>query len=189
MPPLLASEGSYFGIDIEVDNGTVVVAGYHRDIFAGGTYQQSTDIFFAHSSTAYNQDNWVVTDPVIADVPTLPDTIHPLDLEIGEDFVHLLYTRNHVDNPGIWYAHGELGQSDWLFTQFVGPSARHPVIAIQASEDGDQISATWIVDEGDLDRLVITKADSSWQVTNETSILSPGINRVMLCRRVTRFSF
>ena len=180
MPPLLASEGSYFGIDIEVDNGTVVVAGYHRDIFAGGTYQQSTDIFFAHSATAYNQDNWVVTDPVIADVPTLPDTIHPLDLEIGEDFVHLLYTRNHVDNPGIWYAHGELGQSDWLFTQFVGPSARHPVIAIQASEGGDQISATWIVDEGDLDRLVITKADSSWQVTNETSILSPGINRVML---------
>ena len=180
MPPLLASEGSYFGIDIEVENGTVVVAGYHRDIFAGGTYQQNTDIFFAHSETAYDEDNWIVTDSVIADVPTLPDTIHPLDVEIGEDFVHLLYTRNHVDNPGIWYAHGELGQSDWLFTQFVAPSARHPVIAVQESDDGDEISATWIVDEGDLDRLVITKTDSSWGVTNETSVLSPGINRVFL---------
>ncbi|MFL2977693.1 MAG: S8 family serine peptidase [Candidatus Thalassarchaeaceae archaeon] len=180
MPPLLASEGSYFGIDLEVEDGTVVVAGYHRDIFAGGTYQQSTDIFLTHSDTAYDQDNWTVTKPVIADVPTLPGTIHPLDVEIGEDFIHLLYTRNHVDDPGIWYAHGELGQSNWLFTQFVGPSAHHPVLAVHSSEEGDEIFTTWIVDEGDLDRLVITEADSSWQITNETSILAPGINRVLL---------
>ena len=180
MPPLLASEGSYFGIDLEVEDGIVVVAGYHRDIFAGGTYQQSTDIFLTHSDTAYDQDNWTVTKPVIADVPTLPGTIHPLDVEIGEDFIHLLYTRNHVDDPGIWYAHGELGQSNWLFTQFVGPSAHHPVLAVHSSEEGDEIFTTWIVDEGDLDRLVITEADSSWQITNETSILAPGINRVLL---------
>ena len=53
MDPILLSDGKYWGVDIDVDGTKLLVAGYHRDLLTGGTYQDLTSIFILEADAPH----------------------------------------------------------------------------------------------------------------------------------------
>ena len=51
MPALKLSEGSYYGLTFDQHDGTMVLAGYHRDLSTSGSWQDITSIFVVSSAT------------------------------------------------------------------------------------------------------------------------------------------
>ena len=188
MEPLLSSEGSYFGLDIDVNGDTVAIAGYYRDIFNAGSYTDTTSVFTIHSTTSFDNSSWVISDPVIPNIVIDHSSVSPVDIEVGEEFTHLLYTHSEELPSGsvvdaIWYAHGDLGNENWLFRKDVVEDGDNPVMLV-LSEDGiDRIYTAWTIGDGYSMQLTLTEADTSFDKKNETSLSTPGIRHISLINK------
>ena len=185
MEPLLSSEGSYFGLDIDVNGDTVAIAGYYRDIFNAGSYTDTTSVFTIHSTTSFDNSSWIISDPVIPNIVIDHSSVSPIDIEVGEEFTHLLYTHSEELPSGsvvdaIWYAHGDLGNENWLFRKDVVEDGDNPVMLV-LSEDGiDRIYTAWTIGDGYSMQLTLTEADTSFDQKNDTSMSTPGIRHISL---------
>jgi len=188
MPPLLSSEGTYLGIDIDVLDETVAIGGYFRDIFASGAYTDSTSVFTIHSTTSFDNSSWILSDPVISNVVIDHTTVAPIDIEIGDEFTHLLYTHSETLPSGsvvdaIWYAHGNLGNENWLFHKDVAEDGANPTLLVTSDGENDRVFTAWTIGDGYSMELILSESDSSFNVINETKISSPGISHISLIQR------
>ena len=85
MPGLLTAEGTYWGIDIDQRGDTVMIAGYHRDLVTGGTYQDTTSVFIIETDSPLSADEWDIHRNSILNIDMYPRTTPPLEVEIGKD--------------------------------------------------------------------------------------------------------
>ena len=185
MEPLLSSEGSYFGLDIDVNGDTVAIAGYYRDIFSSGSYTDTTSVFTIHSTTSFDNSSWIISDPVIPNIVIDHSSVSPVDIEVGEEFTHLLYTHSEELPSGllvdaIWYAHGDLGNENWLFRKDVVEDGDNPVLLVLSENGIDRIYTAWTIGDGYSMQLTLTEADTSFDNKNETSLSTPGIRHISL---------
>ena len=185
MEPLLSSEGSYFGLDIDVNGDTVAIAGYYRDIFNAGSYTDTTSVFTIHSTTSFDNSSWIISDPVIPNIVIDHSSVSPVDIEVGDEFTHLLYTHSEELPSGsvvdaIWYAHGDLGNENWLYRKDVVEDGDNPVLLVLSEEGIDRIYTAWTIGDGYSMQLTLTEADTSFNQLNETSLSTPGIRHISL---------
>ena len=96
MEPLLSSEGSYFGLDIDVNGDTVAIAGYYRDIFNAGSYTDTTSVFTIHSTTSFDNSSWIISDPVIPNIVIDHSSVSPIDIEVGKTGVGILMVEQNA---------------------------------------------------------------------------------------------
>ncbi len=185
MEPLLSSEGTYFGIDIDVLDDTVAIAGYYRDIFASGAYTDTTSVFTIHSTSSFDNSSWILSNPVISNVMIDHTSVAPVDIEIGEEYTHLLYTHSETLPSGsiidaIWYAHGDIGNKNWLFRTDVVEDGANPTLLVTSDDGEDQIFTAWTIGDGYSMELILSESDSSLEDQNQTSISTPGISHISL---------
>ena len=185
MEPLLSSEGTYFGIDIDVLDDTVAIAGYYRDIFASGAYTDTTSVFTIHSTSSFDNSSWILSNPVISNVMIDHTTVAPVDIEIGEEYTHLLYTHSETLPSGsiidaIWYAHGDMGNKNWLFRTDVVEDGANPTLLVTSDDGEDHVFTAWTIGDGYSMELILSESDSSLEEQNQTSISTPGISHISL---------
>jgi subtilisin family serine protease len=168
MPPILLSDGKYWGIDMDKRDTEIIISGYHQDIFAGGSFQESTDIFLLYSDLPISSADWSVNADIVADID-ISSSSDNLEIEFGiGDEIHLLYQENRDDATGIerlglWYAHGELNDENWAFKKAVGDKAALPEMIVIVENEDDKIISCWR--EGSLDEseIVCIIGDSSFR--------------------------
>ena len=185
MEPLLSSEGTYFGIDIDVLDDTVAIAGYYRDIFASGAYTDTTSVFTIHSTSSFDNSSWILSNPVISNVMIDHSSVAPVDIEIGEEYTHLLYTHSETLPSGsiidaIWYAHGDIGNKNWLFRTDIVEDGENPTMLVTSEGGEDRIFTAWTIGNGYSMELILSEFDPSLGEQNQTSISTPGISHVSL---------
>ena len=185
MEPLLSSEGTYFGIDIDVLDDTVAIAGYYRDIFASGAYTDTTSVFTIHSTSSFDNSSWILSNPVISNVMIDHSSVAPVDIEIGEEYTHLLYTHSETLPSGsiidaIWYAHGDIGNKNWLFRTDIVEDGANPTMLVTSETGEDRIFTAWTIGNGYSMELILSEFDPSLGEQNQTSISTPGISHVSL---------
>lgn len=176
MDGLLASEGTYWGLDIDQSGDHVVIAGYHRDLFTGGSYNDVTSIFTLSTHSPLSASDWSLTTNVILDVELSHLEKDPLQVEIGEDWLHLLYQSTREDSTGIsrlgvFYAHGAEGASNWAFKVAAGDDAGLAQLAVQQDGNGaDTIIALWREGSGADAQVAAHIGGSDW-FSDETELV------------------
>ena len=188
MEPLLLSDGKYWGIDIDVDEEEVLVSGYHRDMFTGGTFGDQTSVFLLHADNPTKSSDWTLTPNIIGEIDLIPGAASSLDVEFGEDDgAHLLYQSTRSDSTGIerhglWYAHGLIEQSSWTFKKAVGDEASLAVMKVQIIDDEERISAAWREGEGHESVMIVMVVDSSFEAIDNLSRTYPsrGLSSIVM---------
>ena len=109
MEPLPMNVGDYFGVDSQQDD--LSNAG------CSGIYHQDRRLspwnrFSPHGEEPRSANEWEL---VMAggDIDTMSEPSVEIEVEIGEDLLHLLYSSSRNDTStedvlGLWYAHGIL---------------------------------------------------------------------------------
>ncbi len=188
MEPLLLSDGKYWGIDIDVDDEEVLVSGYHRDMFTGGTFGDQTSVFLLHADNPTKSSDWTLTPNIIGEIDLIPGAASSLDVEFGEDDrAHLLYQSTRSDSTGIerhglWYAHGLIEQSSWTFKKAVGDEASLAVMKVQIIDDEERITAAWREGEGHESVMIVMVVDSSFEAIDNLSRTYPsrGLSSIVM---------
>jgi hypothetical protein len=187
LPGIPLSDGKYWGIDMDVRDSEIIVSGYHRDVFGGGSLEDETNIFLIHSESPLSSDDWTLQNGIIRDIDADPNQIDSLSVEFGHEQAHILYQtiRNDTtgkDRLGVWYSHGKIGQETWAYRKAVGDEAALPMMAVIEDEDGDTLVSLWREGDPQESELVVFVTDSSF-ITNggmETRIPARGMAGVGL---------
>ena len=188
MDPLLLSDGKYWGIDIDVDDEEVLVSGYHRDMFTGGTFGDQTSVFLLHADNPTKSSDWTLTPNIIGELDLIPGAASSLDIEFGEDDgAHLLYQSTRSDSTGIeryglWYAHGLIEQSSWTFKKTVGDEASLAVMKVQIINGEERITAAWREGDGHESVMIAIVADSSFEAIDNLTRTYPsrGLSSIVM---------
>jgi len=141
MTPLKLSEGSYWGFDLATNGDEIVLAGYHRDILTGGSWNDLTNVFMIHNDD-YRSSSWTVKMNVLSDVDIKPQDGDSLAVAIGEDEIHLLYQAMRddvtgIERVGLFYAHGTISQTPFSFQAPAGDNAKMPELLVLEDDDED----------------------------------------------------
>ena len=184
MTPLKLSEGSYWGFDLATNGDEVVLAGYHRDILTGGSWNDLTNVFMIHNDD-YKSSSWTVKMNVLSDVDIKPQDGDPLAVAIGEDEIHLLYQAMRddvtgIERVGLFYAHGTISQTPFSFQAPAGDNAKMPELLVLEDGDEDVLVAAWIEGNGRTSEIVSVVQDSIWSVEEYTITSSPGATKIVM---------
>tara|TARA_B100000287_G_scaffold289062_1_gene272356 strand:- start:11933 stop:16843 length:4911 start_codon:yes stop_codon:yes gene_type:complete len=177
------SDGKFWGVDIDVKETEIVVAGYHRDLFSGGTLDDVTNIFTIYADAPVSSSDWTLNPSIISDIDVPPSLSDPLAIEFGDEQGHILYqtVRNDttgIDRLGLWYAHGEISDPTWSYKKAIGDEASFPQMKVIVEEDEeDRIVAIWREGESQVSELVSIVADSKFKANEgmETRISARGM--------------
>ena len=96
MTALKLSEGRYWGLDMAKKGDRIVLAGYHRDIATGGSYNDITSIFVLMSDTPHIQSSWSFSY-ILSNIDIKPSQGDSLAIDIGEENMHILYQELRDD--------------------------------------------------------------------------------------------
>lgn len=167
LPGIPLSDGKYWGIDMDVRDSEILVSGYHRDVFSGGSLEDETNIFLLYSEAPTSSDDWRVQMEIIPDIEADPVQRHPLSIQFGHDQAHLLYQtiRNDttgVDRLGVWYSHGGIDQENWAYRKAVGDESSLPELIVIEDEDGDTLVSLWGEGSPQESELVVFVTDSNF---------------------------
>jgi len=186
MDPILLSDGKYWGIDIDVDGTELLVAGYHRDLLTGGTYQDLTSIFILEADAPTSSNDWRLTPNVIADIDVVAGYTDPVQIEYGEEDGHILYQsmRNDTtgnDRLGLWYAHGDIMQSSWTYKKAVGDHASLPQMKVHTIDDEDRLVVAWKEGSGIDSELITRIVDDTFNTIENHSmkISARGLSQIV----------
>ena len=184
MSAIKLSEGSYWGLAITEYDDQMVLAGYHRDISTGGSWQDITSIFTIVSSNPDSPSSWSTPIIVLSDVQIRPSQGDNLAIGLGEENLHILYQeiRNDVtgiDRVGLMYTHGDATYSAWGFQSSVGDHAQMAQLTILTNKDEDILVASWIEGRGKDAMIAHVVTDNSWSDEAET-ISAPGATHIEL---------
>lgn len=186
MDPILLSDGKYWGIDLDVKGTELLVAGYHRDLLTGGSYQDLTSIFLLEADAPTSSNDWRLTPNVIADIDVVAGQTDPVQIEFGEDNGHILFQsmRNDtsgVDRLGLWYAHGDLQHSSWSYKKAVGDEASLPQMRVETVSGEDLLMVAWREGSGLDTRFINMIADDSFKAigNNSISMNARGLSKII----------
>jgi subtilisin family serine protease len=187
MEPILLSDGKYFGIDIDKQGDELLVAGYHRDITTGGTFQDQTSIFLLSADAPTKSSDWRYTPNVIGEIEISSSVADPLVIEFGEEGAHLLYqsVRNDttgIDRLGLWYAHGDERQSSWAYKKTVGDEAGSQKMIVNLIDGEDHLTVVWREGVPAEAELIAKIVDSTFMPIENNSLQIParGLNSIVL---------
>jgi len=190
MEPLPMNVGDYFGVDIDQQDGLVVIAGYLRDLSSGSAFEPLESIFTLHGEDPQSASEWELVVNVIEDIDTMSEPNVEIEVEIGEDLLHLLYTSSRNDTSsedvlGLWYAHGILGEDSWTYKRAIAVEGSSPTMAVDEVNDEDRIAIGWIEGEGDSSVLRVIIVDEGFSTINGASysVLARGANLAKISER------
>ena len=137
LTPLKQSEGSYWGFDMAVNGDEIVLAGYHRDILTGGSWNDITNIFMLHSNDA-KSSSWTTKMNVLSDID-IKARWRCFGSGIGEE-IHILYQAMRddvtgIERVGLFYAHGVISQTPFSFQAPAGDDASMPEMVVEHKGD------------------------------------------------------
>ena len=183
MTALKLSEGSYFGLSMDQYDGTMVLAGYHRDRSTGGSWQDITSVFVLSSSTPDQGSSWGNPLSVLSDVDIRAEDAQSLAIALGEEYLHILYQEYRsdvtgVERVGLMYTHGPIGESSWSFQSSIGDDASSPVIDLMVKNEEDHLFGAWIESNGKSALVRSANTNSVWSVQEANSLAAPGVERL-----------
>ena len=167
---------------MDVKDSEILVSGYHRDVFSGGTLEDVTDIFLLYAESPLSSDDWTLMPGIIHDIDADPAQRDSLSVEFGEEQAHLLYQtiRNDStgkDRLGVWYSHGGIDQETWTYRRAVGDEAALPELTVIEHEDMDVLVSIWREGTPQDSELVTYVTDSNFKTIDdlETRISARGL--------------
>ena len=163
MPAIKLSEGSYWGLALTEYDGDMILAGYHRDISTGGSWQDITSIFTIVSSNPDSTSSWNAPNIVLSDIDIRPSQGDNLAIGMGEENMHILYQEirddvTGLDRVGLMYTHGDPTLASWGFQSLV---------------------AAWIEGRGKSASVAHVVTDNSWS-DDAYRINAPGVQNIEL---------
>ena len=184
LTPLKQSEGSYWGFDMAVRGDEIVLAGYHRDILTGGSWNDITNIFMIHNIDA-KSTSWTTKMNVLSDIDIKPQNGDALAVGIGKEEIHLLYQAMRddvtgIERVGLFYAHGVISQTPFNFQAPAGDDASMPEMMVVEHKGEDILVAAWIQGTGRSAEVISVVQDSIWSVEEYSNISSPGATKVVM---------
>ena len=188
MSPLMLAEGNYWGIALSVKDGEALIAGYHRDLFTDGSYDDITSIFLLSAISPLDDESWELTEEIIPNLMTPIGQIGSVQVAHGEELVHLIYQVTHDDGTGIervgtFYAHGRVGNENWSFRKLVGDETSITQLAVLSDSKGkDIVILAWREGQGHDSELVVTRSDSTMQNQEVKNISAPGMLELKFTR-------
>jgi len=189
LPSLMLAEGTYWGIDLSVNGGEVLIGGYHRDLFTGGTYDDETSIFLLAAESPLDSESWNLTEDIVADLEPPTNREGSVKVAHGDDWTHITYQANRDDETGIervgtFYAHGRLGTGNWSFRIAVGDQTTISELAVlsDSEEDSDVVVMAWREGTGQDATLVVIRADSSMQTQDVVNLSAPGMGMIQFVK-------
>ena len=188
MQALKLTEGTYHGFAFDEYDGTMVLAGYHRDLSTGGSWQDITSIFVLSSSTPDRGPSWGNAITVLADVDISNVDAPSLGVALGNEYLHLLYHEYREDvtgikRAGLMYTHGEFTESSWTFQSSVGDHAGEVALEVLVVDGEDRLVGAWIEGMGKSATVVSAVTDSVWSVSEPSRLLSQGATTIHLQMR------
>ena len=187
LTPLKQSEGSYWGMDLAVNGDEIVLAGYHRDVLTGGSWNDVTNIFMIHSEDAKSSSGWTTRMNVLSDIDIKPQHGDALAVGIGKDNIHLLYQEMRddvtgIERVGLFYAHGIISQTPFNFQAPAGDDASMPEMIVIEHKNKDVLVAAWIEGSGRSAEIITVIQDSIWSVDEIGNTSSPGATRIVMMK-------
>ncbi len=188
MPALKFSEGSYYGFAFDQYDGTMVLAGYHRDLSTGGSWQDVTSLFVISSTSPDRGASWSSPITVLSDIDIRPGDVQPLGVGLGEEYLHLLYQEyrddvSGVKRVGLMYTHGSYTTPSWSFQYSVGDDARTPQLDVMVEDGEDRLVGAWIEGQGKVANVVVSNTNAVWAGQDNVRTLAPGATQVSFVPR------
>ena len=186
MTPLKLSEGSYWGLDLSTNGDEIVLAGYHRDIVTGGSWNDLTNVFMIYNDD-YKSSSWTKKMNVLTDIDIKPQDGDALAVAIGGEQIHLLYQSMRddvtgVERVGLFYAHGTISETPFNFQAPAGDEASMPELMVIEDGKEDVLVAAWIEGTGRSSEIVNVIQDSIWSVESYNFTSSPGATKVVMMK-------
>ncbi|MGB0313692.1 MAG: hypothetical protein ACPGDD_07375, partial [Poseidonia sp.] len=165
MPALKLSEGSYYSFAFDQHDETMVLAGYHRDLSTGGSWQDVTSLFVISSTSPDKGTSWSSPITVLSDLDIRPGDTQPLGVGLGDEYLHLLYQEYRddvtgIERVGLMYTHGSHTVPSWSFQYSVGDEASSPVLEVMADDGEDRVMGAWIEGQGKVSNVVVSNTNS-----------------------------
>ena len=187
MPALKLSEGSYYSFAFDQHDDTMVLAGYHRDLSTGGSWQDITSLFVISSTSPDKGTSWSSPITVLSDIDIRPGDTQPLGVGLGDEYLHLLYQEyrddvSGIERVGLMYTHGPHTVPSWSFQYSVGDEASSPVLEVMVENEEDRVIGAWIEGQGKVSNVVVSNTNSVWSGNQQRS-LAPGVTDVALAQR------
>ena len=187
MPALKLSEGSYYSFAFDQHDDTMVLAGYHRDLSTGGSWQDITSLFVISSTSPDKGTSWSSPITVLSDLDIRPGDTQPLGVGLGDEYLHLLYQEyrddvSGIERVGLMYTHGPHTVPSWSFQYSVGDEASSPVLEVMVENGEDRVIGAWIEGQGKVSNVVVSNTNSVWS-GNQQQSLAPGATHVSLAQR------
>ena len=185
MPQLMLAEGTYWGIDLEVEEGKALIGGYHRDLFTSGTYDDVTSIFMLDSSTPLDSESWQLTREVIPVIEPPAGMAGSVQVARGSDWTHMTYQAMRDDGTGservgTFYAHGRLGDANWSFKTALGDHTSLGQLSVLQNSDGEDVVLTgWKEGAGYESELVLIRSDSALQDKEVKRVSAAGVSTLV----------
>ena len=187
MPALKLSEGSYYSFAFDQHDDTMVLAGYHRDLSTGGSWQDITSLFVISSTSPDRGTSWSTPITVLSDLDIRPGDTQPLGVGLGDEYLHLLYQEyrddvSGVERVGLMYTHGSHTVPSWSFQYSIGDEASSPVVEVMVEDGEDRVIGAWIEGQGKVSNVVVSNTNSVWS-GDQQQTLAPGVTKVALAQR------
>jgi subtilisin family serine protease len=186
MPGLLSAEGTYWGLGLDQRDDTVVIAGYHRDLVTGGTYQDMTTIFLIETDSPLSADDWLIHRNTVLDIDMYPRSASPIQVEVGKDDIHILHQNLRDDSTGeerlgMFYAHGDTDVQNWAFSIAVGDHATAGQMLLVEDDDGSEMIFTAWREGSEAEAELVTRiSPPSWLQGVETRTPARGLSNIAL---------
>jgi hypothetical protein len=186
MPGLLSAEGTYWGLGLDQRDDTVVIAGYHRDLVTGGTYQDLTTIFLIETDSPLSADDWSIHRNTVLDIDMYPRSASPIQVEVGKDDIHILHQNLRDDSTGeerlgMFYAHGDVDVQNWAFSIAAGDHATAGQMLLVEGDDGSELIFTAWREGSEAEAELVTRiSPPSWLQGVETRTPARGLSNIAL---------
>ena len=186
MPGLLSAEGTYWGLGLDQRDDTVVIAGYHRDLVTGGTYQDLTTIFLIETDSPLSADDWLIHRNTVLDIDMYPRTASSIQVEVGKDDIHILHQNLRDDSTGeerlgMFYAHGDADVQNWAFSIAAGDHATAGQMLLVEGDDGSELIFTAWREGSEAEAELVTRiSPPSWLQGVETRTPARGLSNIAL---------
>lgn len=183
--PLKSSEGKYWGLDLHSKGDEIVLAGYHRDIKTGGSWNDLTNVFMMYKDDYSSSAAWTTKMNVLIDIDIKPSEGNAIAVAIGSDDIHLLYQQirddgNGIERSGLFYAHGDISETPFGFQAPAGDYARNQDLEILRHEGEDILVAGWIEGVGRSTSVMAAAQNTIWSNDNTVNISAPGATKIVL---------
>jgi subtilisin family serine protease len=188
MQALKLSEGAYYGFTFDQHDGTMVLAGYHRDLSTSGSWQDITSLFVISSTTPDKGNSWSNPLNVLSDIDIRPEDAQALGVALGDEYLHLLYQEyredvSGVERAGLMYTHGSFSEPSWSFQYSVGDYAASPVLDAVVVDDEDRLIGAWIEGSGKAAEVVSVTSNAVWSDDEVQRTSAPGVRHLSMATR------